>query len=184
MNARRLCMIALLAGCADLESVPDTASIPDGRRFVNEAYPVLLRDCAFSSCHGSPDRFLRIVGPGRPRLDPDSTEVTDPMQRDEVLFSYERARSMLATGASPAESLLLMKPLELSAGGQGHRGADDFGSNVYRSENDEALQVLKRWATSTGLPPSEADVAAANLRAATAQQQLDELLSADQELEP
>jgi hypothetical protein len=106
------------------------------------------------------------------------------MLYEEVLFSYERARSMLATGETATRSLLLMKPLEFSAGGQGHRGADDYGRNVYRSKHDPGIQALLRWAYSTGLPPSEADVAAANDRAAADQEQFDMHLDAQQESQP
>lgn len=175
--------LALGASCAELDSAPGSVASPDGRRFVHEVYPVLLRDCAFSSCHGSPDRFMRVVGPGRQRLQPEQTEVTEPMTYEEVLFSYERVRSMLATGATPAESLLLMKPLEYSAGGQGHRGADDYGRNVYRSREDPALQVIARWASSVGLPPSDDDIAAANERAEAAKVQLSERFDLAQEPE-
>lgn len=182
----QLVMVAVLlaSACADMDGAANAISIPDGRQFVDEVYPVLLRDCAFSSCHGSRDRFLQVLGPGRPRLDPESTEVTDPMTHEEVVFSYERARSLLATGATATASLLLMKPLELSAGGQGHRGADDYGRNVFRSKHDPGIQTILRWAYSTGAPPSQADVDAANERALAAQDQFDEHLTTEQELQP
>lgn len=172
---------ALLSACADTTSSGDSALSPDGRQFVDEVYPVLLRDCAFSNCHGAPDRYFRVVGPGRHRLDPGVTDVKDPMQLDEVLYSYERARAMLSTGDSVDQSLLLRKPLEFSAGGQGHRGADDFGRNVYRSKRDSGIQAIERWAGSTGQPPSAENVEAANERADSERSQFDEHLSFDPE---
>src|ERR1700712_3636960 len=99
---RAICASAwlLLACCADSGNALGTLPNPDGRTFVRDVYPILLRDCAFSACHGSESGFLRVVGPGRPRLDPSAVEVTDPMLYEEVLFSYDRARSLLAsTGA-------------------------------------------------------------------------------------
>src|ERR1700755_2646142 len=35
--------------------------------FTNDVIPVLLRDCGFQACHGSPERFFRVWGPGRTR---------------------------------------------------------------------------------------------------------------------
>lgn len=173
----------LNTGCADTaaDAADNAIRIPSGRQFVDEVYPVLLRDCAFSSCHGSQDRFLQVLGPGRPRLDPMTTEVTDPMRHDEVLFSYERARSLLATAPTATQSLLLLKPLEFSAGGQGHRGADDYGRNVFRSKHDPAIQTILRWAYSTGSPPTEQDVIAASERVVAEQEQFDEHLATEQE---
>ena len=80
---------------------------------VRDVYPVLLRDCAFSECHGSEERFFRIYGPGRARLLPDAVP-DDPPTQDELILSYDRARSMLA-GPTYEDALLLRKPLE-------HRG--------------------------------------------------------------
>jgi hypothetical protein len=179
-----LSAFALCAACADTNAAQNSVPIPDGKQFVDEVYPVLLRDCAFSSCHGSRDRFLQVLGPGRPRLDPDTTEVADPMLYEEVLFSYERARSMLATGATATQSLLLLKPLEFSAGGQGHRGADDYGRNVFRSKREPGIQTFLQWAYSTGSPPSQADVDAANDRVLAMQEKFDEHLTSEQELQP
>jgi hypothetical protein len=156
-----LCLAANLQGCGS--QTPELSTdmpTPDGAQFVSEVYPVLLRDCAFSSCHGAPERFLQVYGPRRERLDPD-TEISGPLSLDEVRYTYDRARSMLASTADPTLSLLLRKPLEISAGGQAHRGADAFGRNVFQSREDNSYQILLSWAGSSGKPPSEDDVKAA-----------------------
>jgi hypothetical protein len=131
---------------------------PDGALFVQEIYPLLLRDCAFSTCHGAEARFFQVFGPGRSRLDPAATKPDDPITLPEVLHSYDRARSMLATGAQLERSMLLSKSLELAAGGQGHKGVDDFGRNVFTSARDPGYVQLVAWARSTGLPPTAAQV--------------------------
>ena len=77
-------------------------------------YPLLLRDCAFSLCHGDPNRFFQLYGPGRTRLDPKLMS-SDPATQAEIQRSYDRARSMLATAATVQDSLLLRKPLENSS---------------------------------------------------------------------
>ena len=130
----------------------------DRAQFDREVYPVLLMDCAYSQCHGASQRFFRVFGPGRTRLH--TADGSDPLAF-EMLASFERARSMLITdGSRPlAESPLLLKPLDPSAGGTGHGGADVFGRNVYRSVNDPNYQVLLRWAaqgTAVALQPTAA----------------------------
>lgn len=121
--------------------LPDVAA----ERFALDAYPVLLRDCAMASCHGDPDRFLRIVGPGRVRLSAD-TPPLDPATPDEVTLSFRRAQSLLADGTDRAHSLLLRKPLELGAGGAVHAGQDAFGRNVYKTADAPGYRALQRWA--------------------------------------
>ena len=112
--------------------------------FEDEVYPVLIRDCAFSTCHGAEERFFRIWGPGRVRLDPLSTTAFTAATQEELDNSYQRATSMI-DAKQPSRSLLLRKPLATAAGGAGHLGADQFGRNVYRSVDDEGYLVLSRW---------------------------------------
>src|SRR6185312_9791615 len=77
---------------------------PDGEQFVKQVYPLLLRDCAHVGCHGMPERFFQLYGPGRariPRAEMSAStaadlEFTDPLSYDEVLHSYRRAVDMLA----------------------------------------------------------------------------------------
>ncbi|HEY2732672.1 MAG TPA: hypothetical protein VGI70_01740 [Polyangiales bacterium] len=155
-------LVCWLVGCGHADEWSGPLPAPDGAAFVREVYPLLLRDCAFSTCHGAADRFLQLYGPGRARLDPIATKPDDPMTLPEVLHSYDRARSMLATANRIDDSLLLSKPLEPSAGGQGHEGVDDFGRNPFASSLDPSYVAIAQWALSSGPPPSAADVAAAN----------------------
>ena len=112
-------------------------------QFKTDVYPVLIRDCAFQACHGAPERFFRIWGPGRVRLSPQSTAFSDATT-DEVTRTYERARSMVDR-EHPERSLLLRKALATEAGGAGHLGADKFGRNVYRTVDDDGYLKLSRW---------------------------------------
>jgi hypothetical protein len=115
--------------------------------FEQEIYPVLMRDCGFANCHGVEQRPFQVWGPGRSRLDTRATNIVEL----ERARTYARALSMLYTdGSRPAsESPLLTKPLELSAGGATHGGADRYGRNVYRSRAEIGFQVLSRWAQSS-----------------------------------
>ena len=155
------------SACAGGEQYSGPIPTPDGQLFVHEVYPQLLRDCAFVGCHGAPDRFFQVFGPGRARLDR-ATKPDAPATLAEVLHSYDRARSMVATEDRLENSLLLQKPLEPSAGGQGHKGMDLLGRNVFASTRVPGYQLLERWARSTGLQPTAADVAAVNAAAAAA----------------
>jgi hypothetical protein len=60
--------IAVL-GCGGEASTAQPPEV-DRAMFEAEVYPILLRDCAFPTCHGNPARFFRVHGPGRSRLDP------------------------------------------------------------------------------------------------------------------
>lgn len=132
----------LWASCASVED-PAPPPLLDRGAFDVAVWPVLVRDCGFSTCHGSTDRFFRVVGPGHERLDP-LMLLTEPVTEAELQFSYDRARAMV-DAHDPGRSLLLRKPLELAAGGSGHEGADTFGLNVYRSAEDPSYQALLTW---------------------------------------
>ena len=158
----RACAVLLLVASSLLQACTSDEwsgppPTPDGTLFVAEVYPLLLRDCAFSACHGAKDRFLHLVGPGRTRLDP-KTMPDDPVTLNEVLHSYDRCRSMLATSQDVRHALLLSKPLEIDAGGQGHKGIDDFGRNLFATTRDPGYALLLRWANSDGAPPTAAEV--------------------------
>lgn len=135
-------MTAALGCSGDLVGAPPDA--PDHAMFEAEVFPVLLRDCAFPDCHGNHERFLVVYGPGRVRMSI-GTDYFDPARPEELALAYERARSMLRADA-PEESLLVQKPLEVSAGGAGHKGTDEFGRNVFRDTDADGFRTLLRWA--------------------------------------
>jgi hypothetical protein len=123
--------------------------VRDRATFDVSVYPVLVRDCGFSECHGATERFFRVVGPGHERLDP-GLRLSAPVTEAELQLSYDRERSMI-DAARPTDSLLLRKPLDVSAGGIGHEGTDEFGMDVYRSVDDPSFQALVGWVMT--LPP-------------------------------
>jgi hypothetical protein len=115
--------------------------------FELQAYPVLLRDCGFPECHGSKDRFFRVFGPGRTRLDGDAGTFVEATP-EELAQSYDRARSMLAHESSVLDSWLLRKPLGIAAGGAHHGGEDKWGRNVYESAEAPGYAAIRSWAIS------------------------------------
>ena len=138
-----LLLLAAAAGSCAAEPGWQAASISTSV-FEEEVYPVLIRDCAFSTCHGAQERFFRVWGPGRSRLDPLRATAFTPATSEEIQSSLQRTMSMV-DAQEPSRSLLLRKPLATAAGGAGHLGADRFGRNVYRSVDDEGYLVLSRW---------------------------------------
>jgi hypothetical protein len=141
------CMAWGMAACSDAAGPLELAQ-PDAERFAADVYPVLLRDCAMSECHGSSQRFFRVVGPGRVRLSK-ATQPLEPATDAEIMASYDRARSMLVPAPHADQSLLLRKPLELAAGGASHMGRDAFGRNVYATKDDPGYVAITQWAMTT-----------------------------------
>lgn len=156
------CGLAMLGvGCADPIADSQFAR-RDFKDFNRQVYPVLLRDCGFPECHGAPERFFRVWGPGRVRLEKPETvngveELVLPGPFDvptaaEQLGTMNFALSMIEQ-RNPAESLLLRKPLSVEAGGAGHRGVDAYGRDVYRTTQDSGYVTLARWVLSEQFVP-------------------------------
>lgn len=157
-----LLWVPFALSCASGKEFSGPLPSPDGEQFVKEVYPLLLRDCAHVGCHGLPERFFQLYGPGRARIPLEQMnpatrvelDYTDPLTFDEVLHSYQRTLSMIASAELVEDSLLLRKPLEAQAGGQGHKGVDDLGRNVFASKQDPGWQLLLAWSKTRGNPPT------------------------------
>lgn len=152
-GSRIVLALAVLGGAGCVNETTELAiSTPDRAQFDAEVYPVLLRDCAFHACHGSTERFMQVFGPGRGRIGPELKPV-DPASPAEVMHSYDRARSMI-DAHHPEASLILRKPLAVTAGGSGHEGADELGRNVYQTNLEPGYAAIQRWVLgTTGTPP-------------------------------
>ncbi|MFI5306527.1 MAG: hypothetical protein ACHQ53_04190 [Polyangiales bacterium] len=152
MLALALALGCAVAGCSQNDAGWQKPS-RGFQQFQTQVLPVMLRDCAFSTCHGSPQRFLQVWGPGRVRLDPMTREF-DNLTADEATRGYQLALSMIDPD-DPSRSLLLRKPLAVEAGGAGHRGEDKFGRNLYRSVNDQGYLVIARWVLGRAPTPAQ-----------------------------
>jgi hypothetical protein len=146
-------LVALL-GVACGETPKTTAfARREFQQFQREVYPVMLRDCGFPACHGSPTRFFRVFGPGRVRL-PGAKGLPgafDLPTGDELSTTYSLALSMI-DAADAQRSTLLRKPLAVEAGGAGHLGVDKLGRNIYRTTRDSGYVAIARWVLSP--PPA------------------------------
>jgi hypothetical protein len=145
--------VGVVLGCASGKPYAGGVPEPNAEQFQTSVYPMLLRNCAFSNCHGEAHRFFQVLGPGRNRLDPKQMP-GDPATAAEIALAYDRARSMLITGTTLGDSLLLRKPLEASQGGEGHRGVDSAGRNVFASRSDPDYVLLVQWAFSRNQTPA------------------------------
>ena len=135
-----------LTGCAEEIDAPVEAKRMFAP-FASEVYPVLLRDCGFSACHGAPERFLRVYGPGRVRLPNSDGTVPEPFDTPTIAEqnqTFKLALSMIDEHAV-GESLLLRKPLSVEGGGYGHLGVDAYGRDVYRTTQDAGYRAIARW---------------------------------------
>lgn len=140
----------LVCGCAAPVAEPRAVSRADRASFDTQIHALLLRDCGFHACHGSTARFFQVFGPGHGRLDT-TTRPLDDLTPQELELSYTRALSMI-DARDPAHSELLLKPLAVAAGGQGHEGIDGLGRNVYESKDDPSFRILSTWVM-TGATP-------------------------------
>jgi hypothetical protein len=153
--------IATAAACQSEPAWSGAVPAPDRVAFETTVYPLLLRDCGFSACHGAERRFFQVFGPGRTRLEvtgPDAERLAQERQ-----LTYERACSMLV-GPDPSliqSAPLLTKPLEVVAGGASHKGLDNFGRNVFQSTADPRYLTLLGWAQGALQPPAAMAAAAA-----------------------
>ena len=142
-----LCLSPMWFACSDYEGTGPYAAPPGAMYdiFIAEGgpYEVLLRDCAFIACHGAEERFFQIYGPGRRRLVPEK-DLFDPTDINEAGPVLSNAKEFIDP-EDPARSMLLRKPLAISAGGTGHGGVDVFGRDVYPSDNADGYRILARW---------------------------------------
>ena len=150
------CLSALMLAACSSDADGYKLATPLTAQFQKEVYPILLRDCAFPTCHGAPERFFRVWGPGRVRLDPNAPlfdNIVDPATGEpkaQEANSLELNRTLdsaigFVDAKDPPRSLFLRKPLSAEAGGSGHLGVDRFGRNIYRSIDSEGYLVLSRW---------------------------------------
>jgi hypothetical protein len=135
----------LMSGCrGDLGDEAGQLAL-DEPYFRCRVQPVLTKSCAAFACHGSSERFFTVFARGRLRLGGDESERAAFLRDSERAFNFASAAAMVDVEV-PERSLLLLKPLEPSAGGYYHVGADLFGgADVFASADDPDYRVLREW---------------------------------------
>jgi hypothetical protein len=153
-NALRGLLSALslvAAGCSDNQGTGEL-QVADRSFEVyrDQVFPVLMRDCAFHMCHGAEQRFFRLWGSARARLNPETRALAEVLP-EEIALSYTRTLSMI-NARDPGSSLLLRKPLTPAAGGAGHFGVDSLDRDVFQSTQDPDYLVLAQWVFGGAVP--------------------------------
>jgi hypothetical protein len=118
---------------------------------LDEAYfrcrvqPVITKSCAALACHGDVQRYYHVFGRNRLRLGGGEEKRNAQLSAQERAFNYNATRAIV-DAAKPAESYLLLKPLESSAGGYYHGGATLFKKgNVFLNREDPDFKTLEKW---------------------------------------
>jgi hypothetical protein len=145
MVTRAALLALVLAACAQegLEA-PETLAPLDADYFRCEVQPVLAARCAFFACHGSATRPFRLYARNRLRLDVPAAERDTPLRPSEVAFNYDSSRAIAGDARRPA--LLLLKPLDESAGGYVHVGATLYGrGDVFLDVDDPGYEKIAAW---------------------------------------
>lgn len=130
----------LLVACV---TGPGSIELPeaDTAEFYATVEPELGASCANPSCHGSVDRPFEVYAVHYHRADPDDTYVDAELSEEEHQLNFDRARAFLAP-SDPAQSLLLLKPLDPAEGGLVH-GEELV---VYLDRSDPGWIALADWA--------------------------------------
>jgi len=160
MSARAA--LALLAVGSALCACQPDFNVPVAGPKVDEPYfrchvqPVLTKNCSMFACHGADGtngtgaRYFQLYARSRlrPAALPEAMR-NSTFTQAEYAANFAAAADMINLD-SPDDSLLLRKPLDQSAGGYFHRGADLYGQgNVFLSRDDPDYVVLAAWVHGT-----------------------------------
>lgn len=147
MKACLTAAMVVCIGCAQ-SGIDEPAQLVDldENFFRCEVQPVLAARCSFMDCHGSDVRPFRVYAEQRFRLGVTWDEFETPLLAEELSANFDVARGFVDR-SSRRDHLLSEKPLDVSAGGQFHRGKDLYGTDdVFLSADDVGYQVLRRFA--------------------------------------
>ena len=146
----------LLVSTACQSGIDDARPSPD----LDQAYfrckvqPVLAKSCGAFACHGDGRRFFHLFARNRLRAQGTEKDRNAALSADELKANYEAARALVDV-ASPDQSWLLMKPLDVRAGGWFHRGAEIYGQgNVFLAREEADFKTLAAWTTGAKEEPT------------------------------
>lgn len=147
---RRVGLLVALAltGCQTLDAELPVPEL-DEAAFRCEVEPVLMARCGSYACHGDGSRPFRIFAINRLRLNPERAEsgyvLNAPMTPEEHAANLDMALGFAEPGDFD-RSQLLLKPLDVEAGGLFHRGGMIFSNvDVFSSEDDVGYEIIEAW---------------------------------------
>ena len=149
--------VVALAGCQELDAA-FVAPPLDEANFRCEVEPVLAARCSFYACHGSGQRPFRVYAVNRLRLNPgvmaDGYVLAAPLTVEERRANFQSALSLAPARQLPA-SLLLLKPLDVAAGGFFHEGKTLYGGgDVFLTTADPGYAKIAGWLGGATSPAS------------------------------
>lgn len=145
MRRAHLALAALfLLGCRSDLTEPNPLPALDEPYFRCRVQPILTKSCSAFACHGDGKRFFRIFARNRLRYGGTEEQRNAFLRPEERAFNFNAARAVVDPN-DPSASLLLLKPLEQSAGGYYH-GALPLGtSDVFPNRDDPDFKTLSAW---------------------------------------
>jgi hypothetical protein len=137
-------LLLVATGCQDLGGKDDLATL-DEPFFRCQVQPIVTKSCGMFLCHGDAARYYTVFTRNRLRFGLSEDERNATMTVVERRYAYDATRAHVDRD-DPAQSLLLLKPLDESAGGYFHGGATEFGQgDVYLSTDEPDYQTLLAW---------------------------------------
>lgn len=142
--AAALAVAASIPACTAVENAPDPGQIEalDEPYFRCAIEPILLRDCAYTGCHGQASAPLRLYSIGKLRLGPSDTlsERTAPLTDAERHLNFLGAQAFNFGGVAADDNLLVRKPMPSAAGGFEH-----LGGSVWAGPDDMRVRTIRNW---------------------------------------
>lgn len=134
-----------LGSVACIEQSPQDLPALDEPYFRCRVQPILDAKCSMLACHGDARRPFHTFARNRLRLDGTNVQRNLPLSTVEASINFDNTRGWVET-SSPAASFLVLKPLDVDAGGYFHRGDDLFGGgDVFLERADPDFRTLLLW---------------------------------------
>jgi len=139
-------LFVALVGCQPglRDEAPFSSSL-DEAYFRCRVQPILTKSCAAFACHGDVKRYYHLFARNRLRMGGTEATRNAAMKPEERGANYDATRAIVDLDARD-ESLLLKKPLDVSAGGYYHGGATRYDKgDVFATTEDPDYVILEKW---------------------------------------
>ncbi len=147
MNLRVCLVLGVLMGTGCVANEPADLPQLDEPYYRCNVQPVIDATCSMLACHGDVRRPFHSFTRNRMRLIGSNVQRNLPLSAEELRLNMNNALGFVEE-EMPAESWLLLKPLDANAGGYYHRGKEIYvGEDVFSDVEDADYQTLLTWVT-------------------------------------